>query len=262
LPAPLDIGSVFKAPPVATPPAAPLPKSTIPPAVAGGEPSGNVGPISAAVKPDVEGNRGKSRHIDVASVQCPATGVFAAVPSAMPDSAVLAGSDRQAEPSAIQPSAAAGSELPVTVTWATGGEGSQRATQCAVPDDSAETPAALLANRSATGPHAAGSVAVNEAMPFGEHASQLESANAAGDAALAQTAQEGLTGGTAVAEGIASEKKGTAADRSHAAGIYRRAEVVGMAVLALAGHHLAQRWPSLSAVQPQQIALRRRKTTE
>ncbi len=220
---PIDIAQVLLNPPAAFEGPIPGGESIPLPVVAGSGPSTPGAPLSGAAKPDVEGNRGKSQLIDVASSQTPPSDESPASSPDMLAQVSFTNGDFAATDSDL---AAAGLPAAANTPLVAGGE-----------------PSTMVAQIS-RGTSQNGKVLGSQG--------QL-----AGDTGEERTAGAAATS-LAVTDGKAEEK----ASKPLAAEKYDRAEIVGLAVLAFTGQHLAKRLPRCSPGQPRPITIRRKKVDE
>jgi hypothetical protein len=239
-PSPIDIGQV--PPTVILGPLAP-PESTASPIVAG-EPSKSVSPLGVPSKLGVEGNRGKSQLMDVASSQVPQNAVGLPSAPSMVEEASSTGRDGRAMPATSGADALAretagddessgGAESMVAFRPAD----AKTATDYPVEDASAAASDSRSLDRPVVVAVAANTVAVPATAPVSDLA-------------------------VAASPAVLKVKAEANAGMPIAAADYCRADMVGMAILAFAGQHLVERWRYPAPGQPRPIVMRRKKQVE
>jgi hypothetical protein len=279
VPSPIDIGQV---PPTTIPGLVPPPESTTAPIVAGSGSTTSGTPISMALKPDVEGNRGKSQLIDVASCQGPQTDCVAASSPGSAAEVSFTDADCHAMPTASGVDALlretarehdSGRQAESMIAVA--GEDGQALADGAVAGDSAgasDWPAVIAFSQSERGTSdspslcqpvamaavAPDSVSASESFTSTHQGARLEPGDAAGARKAGSVSDLAAADATAVADVKSEEKAGKLLAAEH----YCRADIVGLAVVAFAGQRLAQRWTRLSPGQIRPIAMRQQKPAE
>ncbi len=229
-PAPIDIGQV---PPRVIQGNIAPPESTPAPVFAGSVPPAAIAPTGVAAKPDVEGNRGKSQVMDVASSQGPQSDAGETSSPIQSPSAVAAVSFTNGDYHAMP--TASGVDGLMRETAAEDG----KTLAMAVASDSLAV-RSESARGTSNAPSSDQPVAVAAVVPDSVSAPLAP----ASDLAAA---------GSSAAANLRSEEN---AGKLLAAGKYWRADIVGLAVLAFAGQHLVERWRYPAPDQPRPIAIR------
>jgi hypothetical protein len=269
---PLDIGSIFKNPPapIQGPMASPA-SATVPIVVSSG-PSATVAPPSVALKPDVEGNRGKSQLFDVASSQGPQT-VESLVSSPNAVAAVSANRDDNATPPAsgvdglTRETARGESSRQANSGVASDPEEGRSVADGAIAGATAQAsdrPAAnspYLHRPVAMAAVALDSVSASEPSVLTRQGARIRAGDAAGNqGAAAVCVPSAAASNPALANSlaVASAKSEEKAGKPLVAETSWHADIVGLAVLAFAGQYAAQRWRFPAPGQPRPIVIRRR----